>query len=429
MAFQHNTFHAPHQPLAVCTNCGKSGHAYRFCLDPVSSYGVLIFRWVGSSPSWTPQKEFCRDSRNSIGLVGLHAEVLMIQRKDSLGFMDIMRGKYKLLEPEYIQKQLHGMTESERNRLLNDDFDKIWHDLWGGDMESSQRYAHDRVNSKAKLSELRAGFTLPSGKKYCLADLLRQEPVVYTTPEWGFPKGRRDPYETDIQCAYRELHEETSIEEEDLWKVVNVAPFKEIFYGSNDIHYRHTYYLAQYIGQKTISYDALNPEMTREIGNIAWKGFDEALMLLRPDNVEKRAILLQLASLLRNFVPIFYEEMVSSPLSTSIAEGENHQQEQQTQYVFTASGPSRLSGHTERLSKSRRFFGERQTFRRISNIRGGSERTNLQDGSASQNGAERGDGIRPRGRGRFISGYRRQNFSEQTSEKERVQGESPTKDN
>ena len=151
----------------------------------------------------------------------------MIQRKDSLGFMDIMRGKYKLNEPEYIKKQLRGMTLKERNRLLNDSFEDIWHDLWGSDMESSQRYAHDRIQSKQKFTELRAGIETSKGETYTLADLLRQEPTFYETPEWGFPKGRRDPYETDIQCAFRELEEETGISEDELWKVTNVAPFIE----------------------------------------------------------------------------------------------------------------------------------------------------------------------------------------------------------
>jgi ADP-ribose pyrophosphatase YjhB (NUDIX family) len=125
--------------------------------------------------------------------------------------MDIMRGKYKVNEPEYIRKQLRGMTGVERQKLLTMDFEEIWHQLWGSDTECSQRYAHDRVISKQKLAELRGGIEGSDGTKYTLADLLRQEPVIYDTPEWGFPKGRRDPYETDLQCAFRELEEETGI--------------------------------------------------------------------------------------------------------------------------------------------------------------------------------------------------------------------------
>ena len=327
MAFQQQI--TEQRQTGFCTNCGISGHVFRQCVEPVSSYGVLVFRWLSRKDKWTQQTEFCQGNKTPTGISNLVPQVLMIQRKDSLGFMDIMRGKYKLNEPEYISKQLRGMTPIERNRLLNDDFDEIWNDLWGGDYETSQRYAHNRHISKDKLIQLRTSVEDNKGNTFNLADLLRQEPALYDTPEWGFPKGRRDQYESDMKCAYRELGEETNIPEEDVWKVVNVAPFIEQFYGSNNIHYRHTYYIAQYVGNTMIHFDKDNNEMTKEIGNIAWKTLDEALILLRPENVEKRGILIQLANLLRNFSPLLH-----NPLQGQMIPFENKEGEQQEKYVF-----------------------------------------------------------------------------------------------
>jgi 8-oxo-dGTP pyrophosphatase MutT (NUDIX family) len=329
--------------------------------------------------------------------------------------MDIMRGKYKPNEPDYIKRQLRGMTNNERYRLEHHEFEQIWHDLWGSDMESSQRYAHDRLISKQKLAELRAGVELPTGERYTLSDLLRQEPSVYQTPEWGFPKGRRDPHETDMQCAYRELQEETGILEEELLKAVNVAAFNEQFYGSNSIHYRHTYYLAQYVGSRSISFDALNPEMAREIGNLAWKNLDEALLLLRPENVEKRGILIQLASLLRNFSPIIRNEVIGLSLETG---SENNENEQQEQYVFSVRIQKGLGS---RMDRTNRFFGARQTHRRISDIRRphqgqDAERLGGRDAEARTGGVP-------------VSRHRRQHISLQTFTEEGVQGEPPVQDN
>jgi len=315
--------------------------------------------------------------------------------------MDIMRGKYKVNEPEYIKKQLRGMTKKERERLLNDDFEDIWHDLWGSDMEMSQRYAHDRITSKQKLSEVRSGVELANGVTYTLADLLRQEPNYYETPEWGFPKGRRDPYETDIQCAFRELEEETGIHEDELWKTTNVSPFIEQFYGSNDIHYRHSYYLAQYIGSRSISFDVLNSEMTREVGDISWKGLDEALVLLRPENIEKRGILIQLANLLRNFLPLFRDTLVGELISSK-ASLENTSEEQE-RYVFS----SRIQRQGGRVEKSKRFFGARQTYRRVPDIRGISKECR---GTAGAGGGS-------------VSGHRRYNISVQTPKEEGISGD------
>jgi len=272
----------------------------------------------------------------------------MIQRKDSLGFMDIMRGKYKVNEPEYIKKQLRGMTKDERNKLETMDFEDIWNLLWGSDAETSKRYAHDRIVSKQKLAELREGIQLESGERYTLNDLLRQEPLVYTTPEWGFPKGRRDPNELDIQCAFRELEEETSINENEVLKVMNVAPLIEQFYGSNGIHYRHSYYLAQYVGERNISFDALNTEMVREIGNLKWTNLTDAIELLRPENIEKKNILLQMSFILKNVMPVIKSELHGNLLN------ENNTEEQQARYVYRPSGA--VQGQMDR---TKRFFRAR----------------------------------------------------------------------
>jgi len=293
---------------------------------------------------------------NTVGTNDLIPQVLMIQRKDSLGFMDIMRGKYKVNEPDYIKKQLRGMTEEERKKLETMEFEDIWHLLWGSDAESSKRYAHDRITSKQKLAELRAGIQLDTGEKYTLNDLLRQEPVVYKTPEWGFPKGRRDPHEADIQCAFRELEEETSIIESEVLKVLNVAPLIEQFYGSNGIHYRHSYYVAQYIGDRNISFDALNPEMAREIGNLKWATLEEAIGFLRPENIEKKEILLQLTSLLNIFSPVIKTDLHGKLLN------ENNNEEQQRQYVYRIKSSGTLQGQVDR---TKRFFGARQVASRV----------------------------------------------------------------
>jgi 8-oxo-dGTP pyrophosphatase MutT (NUDIX family) len=221
-----------------------------------------------------------------------------------------MRGKYKLKEPDYIRKQIRNMTEAERAILATEDFEKIWHDLWGADAESAQRYAHDRIISRDKLAELRAGIELPSGEKISLDDILRQEPIMYKSPEWGFPKGRRDPNESDIACAFRELQEETGIIETDILKLGNIAPLIEQFYGSNNIHYRHTYYVGQYVGKQDIIFDETNLQMTREISSLAWKTIDEAIMLIRPENIEKRNMVIQLNHILSNYIPIMRPESV-----------------------------------------------------------------------------------------------------------------------
>ena len=64
------------------------------------------------------------------------------------------------------------------------------------------------------------------------------------TPEWGFPKGRRNYQERDLTCAIREFEEETGYDRNKLCIISNLIPFEEIFTGSNYKSYKHKYFLA-----------------------------------------------------------------------------------------------------------------------------------------------------------------------------------------
>ena len=300
------SFYQKKNTIHPCCNCGKPGHIFRYCSEPVSSYGALIFRRVNKDDLLPILPNISNIDNIENGML----QLLMIQRKNTLGFMDIMRGKYKLKELDYIRKQIRNMTESERAILATDDFEKIWHDLWGADAESAQRYAHDRIVSREKLATLRAGIELADGEKISLDDILRQEPIMYKSPEWGFPKGRRDPNESDIACAFRELGEETGIVENNILKIGNMAPLVEQFYGSNNIYYRHTYYVGQYVGKDDILFDETNLQMTREISSLAWKTIDEALTLIRPENIEKRNMVIQLNHILSNYIPVMRPDLL-----------------------------------------------------------------------------------------------------------------------
>ena len=70
-----------------CTNCGKIGHLYHSCKKPITSLGVICFR----------------KNKNRF-------EYLMICRKDSLGYVDFLRGKYPIHYKFYIQNLINEMT-------------------------------------------------------------------------------------------------------------------------------------------------------------------------------------------------------------------------------------------------------------------------------------------------------------------------------
>ncbi len=69
-----------------CNNCGKNGHMFHHCKQPITSIGIIAFRY-------------------NKGVV----EYLMIRRKDSLGFVDFMRGKYPLHNKNYLMNIINEM--------------------------------------------------------------------------------------------------------------------------------------------------------------------------------------------------------------------------------------------------------------------------------------------------------------------------------
>jgi 8-oxo-dGTP pyrophosphatase MutT (NUDIX family) len=233
-------------------------------------------------------------------------EILLIQRRDSLGYVDLLRGKYSIHDVEYIKKQIHGMTDEERDKIVNKDFDELWTEMWGSESADVQ-YKKDKENSKNKLMALRDGITLDiSGNRATLADFVAECSVHWTTPEWGFPKGRRDGGETDLDCALREMKEETGLSLEDIHIIHNLEPLNETFYGSNRVHYCHKYFVIYVPDGNQVKYDSKNPHMKREIGNLGWFSLQNAYNQIRSENVEKKEVLQRLGLLLRNYCPILH---------------------------------------------------------------------------------------------------------------------------
>jgi 8-oxo-dGTP pyrophosphatase MutT (NUDIX family) len=232
-------------------------------------------------------------------------EYLMVQRKDSLAYVEFIRGKYKLENVGYIQQLVSNMTREELECIENMEFQELWRRLWT--YGSNKCYAKEQHESESKLSKLKEGYTLvdpvtKQGRKVHLDDLMKCIKGCLEETEWGWPKGRRNLMESDKSCATREFREETGIRPTNI-RIRFDKPVEEVFMGSNQVRYKHVYYIAEYIPNKVPNPNELSQEITHgfqvsEIRSVRWFTYDEAQHKLRNCNIEKRELLKRVNNLI-----------------------------------------------------------------------------------------------------------------------------------
>jgi 8-oxo-dGTP pyrophosphatase MutT (NUDIX family) len=223
----------------------------------------------------------------------------MIRRRDTLGFIDFMRGKYSVYDKSYIANMIVQMTVDEKRRLLTQPFSDIWRELWGGEPVSlNMQYRNEEQISRDKFNTLRSGvllkhdfYTLETLVQTTMQDLNNNNNTsIWEYAEWGFPKGRRNYQEKDYDCAVREFCEETGYTQyaDKLVSIQNIMPFEEIFMGSNYKSYKHKYYLTHMPYEESIREYSVQ---SSEVSCAEWKTYEDCMASIRHYNVEKKRML------------------------------------------------------------------------------------------------------------------------------------------
>lgn len=255
-----------------CNNCGNKGHVFKTCKDPITSCGIILLK-SNVEPFALPADP-------------TQVRMLMVKRKDSMAYMEFIRGKYSVLDEPYIKVLMKNMTKHELELIYREDFDTLWTKLWGSGrdtksieyMTSKQNYEY--INRQKLISEVQ---------------------TVFTEPEWGFPKGRRSKNETDIECAVREFWEETNIKT-DSYEIVPNLTFVEIFTGVNNVEYKHIYFIGLLKDSKNLpAIKALTNMQKREISEVCWKPISEGKQITRPHYVERKNMLSNLERIIKEY--------------------------------------------------------------------------------------------------------------------------------
>lgn len=250
----------------ICNNCRNYGHMFYQCKFPIVSYGIISFRLRNDGKP----------------------EYLMIRRKDSFGYLAFLRGKYAVQNHTYIQNLINEMTNTEKARIVEYSFSKLWGELWG--YKNINQYKSEEVNASKKFNLLQQGIGSISIKTF-----VENSTTNWCETEWEFPKGRINKNEKEIDCALREFEEETGYLRTDINVISNLVPFDELFVGSNHKAYRHKYFLG-----KLNNVNYIPKYQQSEVSKISWGTLEECLLLIRSYHVEKAKIISDIDFMLKN---------------------------------------------------------------------------------------------------------------------------------
>lgn len=292
-----------------CLNCGKMGHIQSRCLYPINSWGIIcithpikfidIFKKASNYITTSPcMLELDCYLKNNI-------KFLLIQRKNSLSFVEFIRGRYYFDNLQYICNLILRMSIHEQKILLDSNFEKLWCNLWN---ITSVRDCHESEfnTSKTKFNKLKEGLICQFNKTIPifirLETIIKMNQSIYSTPEWELPKGRKNIEELELTCSKREFKEETNISEDKYTLLLNDNQFIEKYVGSDGVTYRNNYFLAE-LNNYTIDIKLENTRLQlNEIGNIKWVTYNEAIKLIRDYNIPKKNILHEVIYMLCNII-------------------------------------------------------------------------------------------------------------------------------
>lgn len=273
-----------------CINCNKLGHNVKECSEPIYSYGIICMKILPDvlpSPfmieTYLINKTIDIDNYNYFNLSNItkidkykdKIKFLLIQRKHSFSYVDFIRGKYDEHNKEELISLLNLMSSDEIENIINNNFNYLWTELW-------QKTSRNKIYQKEfELSNKKFDFIKTIYNLYELIDFKN----LYDSPEWGFPKGRRDRNEKNLDCAVREFEEETGLDLNKYLVLNRLNTVEESVTDSQNNVYKLIYYLGIAFEENEL---LLNNEFQKyEIGDMKWLSYEEIIPKIRSYYEEK----------------------------------------------------------------------------------------------------------------------------------------------
>ena len=216
----------------ICTNCGVQGHPSWKCDQPMSSYGVILLRG---------------DNIDEL-------ETVMIMRKDSYDYLTLIKNID--VNPDLLKDIAKGITKLEKQKILTKTFQEMWNELYGHTKYANHKKIYGQCKERFETLGIRS----------IVYELKDEDLKEY--PSWSIPKGKPKFKEPWMDCAFRELYEETGIKR----SCVNTVLQKPVYHlrtGSDGKSYIGVYYIA--LVNKEESQRIEFKAQPTEVQSIGWK--------------------------------------------------------------------------------------------------------------------------------------------------------------
>lgn len=296
-----------------CINCGNYGHKYNRCFEPIISIGNICFKInfnnLNKDFNILLNNEKIMKYINNLNKIDIlkfnsihinlinnlfkfkkYIKFLIISRKHSLGYIEFIKGNYKIENRNTIIKLFKQMQLYEIEKIKNNSYNLLLKDLWNIDYKKHDNNDNHYNYNKIKREDAEKKFLILKNNNFF--SILDDTSPEYSIPEYGFPKGRRNSNENNINCAIREFNEETNLDINNYTIFKNVLPLIETLKGTNNIYYKHIYYISIINNNNHQVYiNKNNNSQFNEIGSISWFNYDEVIYLLRSYHKDKIKII------------------------------------------------------------------------------------------------------------------------------------------
>lgn len=279
--------------IKLCIRCGSPDHTNKECKNPVTSFGLVVYK---NSKYGSPKgrmypfiKVPCTmhndhpvannivvdstdNSNNSLLF-------FLVERKDTVGFLNLVQGSYSETEPyksKKILKYLSELTCEERIKLQEMPFIDLWN------IAGTKK--RDYSKAEKKFTNLN------------ISELLNKYPIHYQECDYIMPKGRLKYNETILDCALREFAEESGYSQSDV-KIKNIPPYEETFVGMDGKLYKNVFFVAELKNNAHLKVRlGEDPNQSKEVRNMGWFSLPDCKKLLRDYHVKKLEILTSIYS-------------------------------------------------------------------------------------------------------------------------------------